>query len=142
MEREVSPRLKETSGEWVLGPPALLLRNCDPARVTRLPHLQNGNSICPVPCSPCGEGQRSHTGQCFVTGKAFAAAGSLVTVAAGMPACMLTPLLGQGAFLPEATILFFNFFLATPSSIGILIPQPGVKPMPIAVGAWIHNPEP
>ena len=39
-------------------------------------------------------------------------------------------------------ILFFNFFLATPSSIGILIPQPGVKPMPIAVGAWIHNPEP
>ena len=39
-------------------------------------------------------------------------------------------------------ILFFNFFLATPSSIRILIPQPGVKPMPIAVGAWIHNPEP
>lgn len=32
-------------------------------------------------------------------------------------------------------ILFFNFFLATPSSIGILIPQPGVKPMPTAVGA-------
>lgn len=36
------------------------------------------------------------------------------------------------------TATFLIFFLATPNSTGILIPQPGVKPVPAAVGAWTH----
>lgn len=67
----------------------------------QLPHLQNGNNICPVPSYRCGEVQGYVHDNALCTGKTCADCKQSFTVAACVTTFMLTPLWGQGAFLPR-----------------------------------------